>query len=289
MNTARSAEPSSGTLFAVIDSLSPPLQAAQLTFSSERTSGAEPLPVDPAADTYALAVSLLDTLTSHSPPSPPTPYSPHIASLDVSFSTRLEPILQRSSVGRFALRVGRLYTGDAAKRRVQGGRDWSVKGAITAMKEVIERFAIGKAVRTGKGSSSGRRDAKGWKERLENAVLKGGLVLDREEIEEGMAEVTELLEDAGQRGSAAAWVLLGDLHLVGPPVCSLQPASLISAAQTGHLSLVANPSEAFRLYTLASERYGSPEAQYKLGFLYGSNFGGAAGGLEGKGHQGSVR
>ncbi|BGO96760.1 ERAD-associated protein [Rhodotorula toruloides] len=245
-------------------------QTAQLAFGSDTTAGADPLSSDPAADTYALAVSLLDTLTSHSPPSPPTLYSPHIASLDVPFSARIEPILQRSSVGRFALRVGRLYTGDAAKRRVQGGRDWSVKGAILGLKGTIERFAVDKTVRAGKGASGRRRDGKGWKDRLENAVLNGGVVLDREEIEEGMAEVMELLQTAGERGSAAAWVLLGDLHL------------------SGHRSLTADPAEALRLYTLASERYGSPEAQYKLGFLYGSNFGGAAGGLEGKGQQGSA-
>ncbi|BGP04904.1 ERAD-associated protein [Rhodotorula toruloides] len=245
-------------------------ETAQLAFASERTAGTDPLSSDPAADAYALAVSLLDTLTFHSPPSPPTLYSPNIASLDVPFSARIGPILQRSSVGRFALRVSRLHAGDAAKRRVQSGRDWSVKGAILGLKGAIERFAVDKTARAGKGTSGGRRDGKGWKNRLENAVLKGGVVLDREEIEEGMAEVTELLQSAGQRGSAAAWVLLGDLHL------------------SGHLSLAANPAEALRLYTLASELYGSPEAQYKLGFLYGSNFGGAAGGLEGKGQQGSA-
>ncbi|BGP21780.1 ubiquitin-protein ligase Sel1/Ubx2 [Rhodotorula toruloides] len=245
-------------------------QNAQLAFGSDTTAGADPLESGSGADTYALAVSLLDTLTSHSPPPPPSSYSPDIATLDDHFSAQIEPILQRSSVGRFALRVGRLYTGDAAKRRVQGWRDWSVKGAITALKGAIERFAVDRTARGGKASSSGRRDEKGWKDRLENAVLRGGIVLEREEIEEGMDEVTKLLQRAGERGSAAAWVLLGDLRL------------------TGQLSLTANPAEALRLYTLASEQYGSPEAQYKLGFLYGSNFGGAAGGLEGKGQQGSA-
>lgn len=273
----------------VADTRLPPLQTAQLAFASERTAGTDPLSSDPAADAYALAVSLLDTLTFHSPPSPPTLYSPNIASLDVPFSARIEPILQRSSVGRFALRVSRLHAGDAAKRRVQSGRDWSVKGAILGLKGAIERFAVDKTARAGKGTSGGRRDGKGWKNRLENAVLKGGVVLDREEIEEGMAEVTELLQSAGQRGSAAAWVLLGDLHLVRRDLACVLPNSLTLPVQSGHLSLAANPAEALRLYTLASELYGSPEAQYKLGFLYGSNFGGAAGGLEGKGQQGSVR
>jgi hypothetical protein len=39
---------------------------------------------------------------------------------------------------------------------------------------------------------------------------------------------------------------------------------------------------------MASEGSGNPEAQYKLGFLYGSNFGGALGGVEGTGKQGSA-
>ena len=41
-------------------------------------------------------------------------------------------------------------------------------------------------------------------------------------------------------------------------------------------------------YTRASEDGGIPEAQYKLGFFYGSNYGGAMGGAEGVGAQGSV-
>ena len=70
---------------------------------------------------------------------------------------------------------------------------------------------------------------------------------------------------------------------------SIQSSSLMfECAQTGHLTLKANTTAALESYTKASEGWGSPEAQYKLGFLYGSNFGGAVDGFEGVGKQGSV-
>ena len=59
-------------------------------------------------------------------------------------------------------------------------------------------------------------------------------------------------------------------------------------AQTGHLTLDADPQLALKAYTKASEQSGLPEAQYKLGFLYGSNYGAATAGVEGEGKQGSV-
>ena len=59
-------------------------------------------------------------------------------------------------------------------------------------------------------------------------------------------------------------------------------------AQTGHLSLSADPQLSLEAYTKASEQSGLPEAQYKLGFLYGSNYGAATAGVEGEGKQGSV-
>lgn len=62
-----------------------------------------------------------------------------------------------------------------------------------------------------------------------------------------------------------------------------------SRSQSGHLSLNPNPVHAVEAYTKASEGWGIPEAQYKLGFLYGSNFANATGPLEGVGEQGSVR
>lgn len=66
-----------------------------------------------------------------------------------------------------------------------------------------------------------------------------------------------------------------------------------SLTQTGHLSLEPSPELALTYFTKASEEAGLPEAQYKLGFLYGSNFGSSIPGnqqnQEGVGKQGSVR
>lgn len=50
----------------------------------------------------------------------------------------------------------------------------------------------------------------------------------------------------------------------------------------------ADPKAALAAYTKASEIGGLPEAQYKLGFLYASNYGNAVGEVEGVGSQGSV-
>lgn len=76
------------------------------------------------------------------------------------------------------------------------------------------------------------------------------------------------------------WVLaggeVGEWELMGGP-------------QSGHLTLEPNAKIALDAYTRASEEGGNPEAQYKLGFLYGSNYGTATGGVEGVGKQGSVR
>jgi TPR repeat protein len=58
--------------------------------------------------------------------------------------------------------------------------------------------------------------------------------------------------------------------------------------QAGASGLGADPPQAVEYYTQASELHGRGDAQYKLGFLYGSNYGNAMGGLEGDGHQGSV-
>lgn len=59
-------------------------------------------------------------------------------------------------------------------------------------------------------------------------------------------------------------------------------------SQTGHLTLPADPKLAFIAYTKASERTGNADAQYKLGFLYGSNLENVLGGEEGVGNQASV-
>lgn len=58
--------------------------------------------------------------------------------------------------------------------------------------------------------------------------------------------------------------------------------------QGGASGLQPDTQRAATFYQQASEAHGSGEAQYKLGFLYGGNYGSAMGGLEGEGHQGSV-
>ncbi|GAA5897484.1 hypothetical protein JCM8208_003284 [Rhodotorula glutinis] len=232
-----------------------------------------------ADDLYALALSLLDTLTAHSPPSPPTPYSPHLVQTSSSSSLdALESRLAGTYTGRalsaIRTRLGALYAG-SKHRRAPGARDYSVRGAVRALQGAIERFALDKVSvagggRAAKGGNKAAGSERGWKERLAAAQLKGGVVLEADEVAEGMREVLELAGRAGDLGSAKGYVLVGDLYL------------------TGHLSVSADAAKAAEAYTQASERYGSPEAQYKLGFLFSSNFGSAFGGLEGKGQQGSA-
>lgn len=120
------------------------------------------------------------------------------------------------------------------------------------------------------------------------------------EVEDGIEHVLKLAYEAAEGGSGEAWLFLGDLYLVSRPSSSLltHPSWLrrprlsltlaFSISQTGHLSLTANPVQAVEAYTKASEGWGIPEAQYKLGFLYDSNFANATGPTEGLGEQGSV-
>ncbi|BGP12880.1 hypothetical protein JCM10213_005166 [Rhodosporidiobolus nylandii] len=249
-------------------------QSTRLTFSPDSSVSSHDH-LD-AASLYSLSLSLLDTLTAHSLPSSPSPdpLAPQPTASSTSFYLdSLESRLEGTATGA-VLRVvrkgaGYLYSGDEAKRKKKGGRDWSVGGVVRALSGAVKSFAVDKpraVVRT----SGRQKDVGGWKERLRSSGLKGGVVLDEDETREGMLEVVELARQAGEKGSAEAWLLLGDLYL------------------TGHLTLPRNTSAALDAYTHASERHGLPEAQYKLGFLYGSNFGGASGGLEGVGQQGSA-
>ncbi|GAA5863624.1 hypothetical protein JCM1840_000083 [Sporobolomyces johnsonii] len=235
-----------------------------------------------ASDLHALALSLLDALTAHSPPNPPTSYAPHLSRSSRSSLSSLSSLLDslESTLGSTttgaALRGVRkgasyLYAGDSGKRKAPGARDWSVRGAVRALKHAVEAFAMDKPSSRGKGGTGTVGEgAQGWKKRLEMAQIKGGVVLADDEVEEGMKEVVRLAKEAAEKGSAEAWVLLGDLYL------------------TGHLTLSANSTAAVDAYTQASEGWGTPEAQYKLGYLYGSNYGGADGGVEGQGQQGSA-
>ncbi|GAA5916071.1 hypothetical protein JCM6882_008305 [Rhodosporidiobolus microsporus] len=250
-----------------------------LVFSSSTDSSEPSHTALSASDLYSLSLSLLDTVTAHSFPAPANRYPPALQPSTSSASFYLDSLESRLSgtttgtvLRTFRRGVSSLYAGDASKRKAKGGRDWSVRGAVTALKGAVDRFARDRprVVSTSKGRRGKGGAATGWKERLRKSGLKGGVVLDEEETREGMLEVLDLARQAGEKGSVDAWLLLGDLHL------------------TGHLTLPANTSAALEAYTHASAQHGSPEAQHKLGFLYGSNFGGALDGLEGKGDQGSA-
>ncbi|GAA5831897.1 hypothetical protein JCM11251_003924 [Rhodosporidiobolus azoricus] len=250
-----------------------------LIFSSSPNSP-EPSHSDLSAfDLYSLSLSLLDTLTAHSIAPSPSRYPRALQSTISSTSFYLDSLesrLQGTTTGAVLRNVRRgvssLYGGDASKRKAKGGRDLSVRGAVTVLKGMVDSFARDKprAVLSAVKGKKGKGKAEGWKERLRKSGLKGGVVLDEEETSEGMMEVVNLARQAGEKGSLEAWLLLGDLYL------------------TGHLTLPANTSAALHAYTQASEKHGSSEAQHKLGFLYSSNFDGALGGLEGKGQQGSA-
>lgn len=179
-----------------------------------------------ADDLYALALSLLDTLTAHAPPAPPTPYSPHLVpTSSTSPLDALEARLAGTYTGRalsaVRARASALYAG-STHRRAPGARDYSVRGAVRALQGAIESFALDKAPLKGTrraaaaaaGGAAGGKGARGWKERLASAALKGGVVLEADEVAEGMREVLELARKAGEMGSAQGFVLVGDLYLV---------------------------------------------------------------------------
>ncbi|GAA6059101.1 hypothetical protein JCM10212_002072 [Sporobolomyces blumeae] len=227
-----------------------------------------------ASDLYALALSLLDSLTAHSAPNPQTPYLPYLSTPAASVLDDLEDWLGPSSLPSRTLRTVRTYTerlyAGKPKRAERAGRDWSVRGVVVGMKRAVETFTKDKAMVVVNGGRARKRNPKLWRDRLQEAPLKGGIVLNDDETREGMLEVVRLVTLAAEKGNGDAWVLLGDLHL------------------TGHLTLPANTTASLDFYTHASEDSGSPEAQYKLGLLYGTNYGGALGGPEGRGQQGSA-
>ncbi|KAI5479884.1 ubiquitin-protein ligase Sel1/Ubx2 [Pseudohyphozyma bogoriensis] len=110
-----------------------------------------------------------------------------------------------------------------------------------------------------------RWKTEGWK----RAKTGTSFVLTWDETRQAMDEVLRLLTKASEGKIGGSYLLLGDLYL------------------SGHLTLEPNPAKSLEAYTRASEQSGIPEAQYRLGFLYGSNYGSASGGDEGVGKQGS--
>lgn len=191
-----------------------PQTVKQLHFTSESTKQQVS-----ASDLYHLAVSLLDSLTAHSSPAPPSSYTPLLRQSSYTpFLDYLEGHLGATTGS--ALRASRsalscLYAGSDSKRRKaspSGGRDWSVRGAVNGLKRLVTDYAaLSKPARAGR-----HRGPNGWRAKLEAAsgLRAGDVVLDDGEVKEAMAEVTRLARQAAEAGSAEAWVLLGDLHLV---------------------------------------------------------------------------
>ncbi|GAA5980248.1 hypothetical protein JCM10908_001587 [Rhodotorula pacifica] len=241
-----------------------------------------------ANDLYQLALSLLDSLTAHSPLPPPTPYSFHLAANASGFD-RIQARLDGKVTGSVLKRARKVAgavasTGGSLLGRKQQQHHRSdtttVQYLIERLKYAIEQLGArsGTAGRAQKASSGGARAGgkeregklSGWKEKLQASALKGDVVLTWGEVQEAWTEVLALAEEAAAAGSAEALLLLGDIYLGG--ASGLEP----------------NPAKAVEYYTQASELHGSGDAQYKLGYLYGSNYGSAMGGLEGDGHQGSA-
>ncbi|KAK4054803.1 ERAD-associated protein [Microbotryomycetes sp. JL201] len=143
--------------------------------------------------------------------------------------------------------------------------DWSIRGAVNKVTKSISLLSAGAGGGDQAQTGSGTR----WIDKLTQLGASKKRIYD-EQLDAALDDVLERAREAGELGNADAWNLRGDLYL------------------TGHLTLHENASAAVEAFTRASEDYGSAEAQYKLGFLHASNFGGAFGGVEGSGSQGSA-
>ncbi|KAM0753405.1 HCP-like protein [Meredithblackwellia eburnea MCA 4105] len=249
---------------------------------------------------FRKAQALLASITAHSPLPPPTPFTTSKSSNNSSSNAFLDKIEQKlppfaaAILSKSRSLVHYLYTGSSTSATNTGEsgnkRDWSLRATALKLRKLIKLIIRHDDARrantpigngrhaspghppnsphlsssTSSSSSSGSKVSK-WKD-----GIFGVGVLPQEEIEEGMKEVQRLAREAEANGVAEASLLLGDLYL------------------TGHLTIPANPTLALEHYTRASQQSGLPEAQYKLGFLYGSNYANATGGVEGEGKQGSA-
>lgn len=204
---------------------------------------------------YQLAVSLLDSLTAHSPPAPPTAYSPHLAPTLASSANAVSVALDklqaklngtvtgaafsrtRAVVGRVgqvasgfvsSVSSSRSPRGGAAARKSGGGSNTEnlLRAVVAQIKAVLGTGATtpargGSASQAGRGdqSTSAASSGSSWKDRIgAAAALKGEyVVLSDEEIAEGWREVVDLAQKAAEAGSVDALVLLGNLYLVGRP------------------------------------------------------------------------
>ncbi|GAA5962122.1 hypothetical protein JCM3765_005531 [Sporobolomyces pararoseus] len=238
------------------------------------------------SDLHHYALTLLSQITQHSTLSSHTPQTPYLPQSYLTSNT-LEsnyfggPNSTRSRVFQKCLELlERVYGGKKESRedRKRSGKlDYSIRGVVLGLKGLVEKFNNNNHQNKSSGStgssSLGSRDARNWRERLEKLNLAtgiGGGGLNEEETRQGMQEVVKLMRDAGERGNGDSLNWLGDLNLFG------------------HLTVPVNTSASTEFYTLANEKNGNVESQYKLGFLYGTNYDHAFEGSGGKGQQGSA-
>ncbi|KAM0793126.1 hypothetical protein ACM66B_000604 [Microbotryomycetes sp. NB124-2] len=231
------------------------------------------------SELYAQALRSLDSATRHAPTALTSRHTRFSPLLKPSSSTPMIDYIESllGSRAGYSLRTAKsvlafVYGGSkynsANEEQPDSDRDdeidWSIRGAVNKVTKSLSSLST-----VGGGDSSQTAANKRWFDKLTNLrSSKRGFQDD--ELENALVDVLDRAKHAGELGNADAWNLRGDLYLAG------------------HLTLAENASAAVEAYTRASEDYGSAEAQYKLGFLYASNFGGAFGGVEGSGSQGSA-
>jgi hypothetical protein len=187
-----------------------------------------------ADDLYNLALSLLDSLTAHSPLPPPTPYSIHLAP-NATGIDRLQARLEGTVTGSVLQRVRTVAGAVASTSSHLLGRKpahrketttTTVQFLIERLKYAIEhlgatssRRTSGRTPATGEGGGEGGGGAAtpGWKEKLQASALRGDVVLTPDELREAWREVIKIAGEAAAAGSSDALLLLGDLYLVSSP------------------------------------------------------------------------
>lgn len=83
---------------------------------------------------------------------------------------------------------------------------------MTGLKNLVTNYAAW----SGRSLPGRTKGPKGWQAKLEAAsgLRSSHVMLDQEEVGQAMNEVLRLARQAAEAGSAEAWLLLGDLHLV---------------------------------------------------------------------------
>ncbi|KDE09601.1 hypothetical protein MVLG_00009 [Microbotryum lychnidis-dioicae p1A1 Lamole] len=242
-----------------------------------------------AADKYAIADKYLSQITLHASAVASTPYAPLLQpSSYTPFLDLLESHLG-TTTGRGVRALRKAFGAISGKTKATASNltspDWSVRGAIgrlgSAVTSLIRLSASSMSDQGVKKLTNEQGETvvvgTAWKHRLASFQHRSAANSGRprqsltvDEVTEGLQEVVKLAREAAEMGHAQAWLLLGDLYL------------------TGHLTLKPNTHLAIQAFTKASQDHGLAEAQYKLGFIYGSNYGAALGGTPGEGQQGDA-